>query len=499
MALDIKGFVTPEQQFEGLYKLSDMAAKQKAEKQKQEEEKKANKASLSQYLSEYINPKNFQTKTVYDQIITKGVYDLNQEANEFIAKNPTMDKATLIATFSPKISQLATTSEKVKEIERQRASNKAILAKNPSVDLTLFDDNYTKNAYYNQDGSLKAFSDIDDQKDYGNDVINNTDIYTEQGFNLFSKAQPKDVFQEGFETRDSKGNVVKGTKELKIASYLQPIRDKNNKIIDAEPKHDLFTNEGIEQIHEYMGDDGSIKTQPIKVVTDEVFDMVINDNTLAPKIRAVTKKYSDQYGYALDSPQSEAFAKAIAYQMLDRHRQSGINFTTRGANKAPLPQRSTIFNFNYGDGGGANGGYTGNVLDEVGFDTPKVLPSGQNINIKDGKAKDDKGKNFDGVVEVSPDEVPEKIRGVIYDNASGYNFFGPKGRVELRFKNGQIEGIRYKKDDAKKSTEIKRSDFEDWLQIKASKSSEKSGKDPSFKPARYGKKTPPPSDKGWAD
>ena len=46
MALDIKGFVTPEQQFEGLYKLSEQQGKQKAEKAKAGEVDSAKKAAL---------------------------------------------------------------------------------------------------------------------------------------------------------------------------------------------------------------------------------------------------------------------------------------------------------------------------------------------------------------------------------------------------------------------------------------------------------------------
>lgn len=339
--LDIKGFVTPEQDYSGLYKIADKLEAQKAAKAKAEEEDKARKATLGKEVEAYIDPKNFQTKTIYDQQLTKGVHDILQDSYDLINSTPGLTSNMLKATMNKRVSDLSQATEKIKEIERKRKVHRDVLSKNPAVDMNLFDNEYTKHAYYNEDGSLKSYDQINDEEDFGDKTINESDIYTDAGFPLFSQKAPKDSYSEDFTTRSPSGHTIKGTKEIKIASYLQPIYDASGKkIIDAEPKNELFTDDGLPQMHNFMHD-GKQQSEPIKIVTDDVFNSAMSDLNIAPKIRAEVAAYCKQNNIPIADPQAEKLAKALVYQKLNENRKSAIDFGTKTANTYALPKSSS--------------------------------------------------------------------------------------------------------------------------------------------------------------
>lgn len=345
--LDIKGFVTPEQTFEGLYKTGEILAAQKVAKAKAAEADKAQKTALSKELEAYVDPKNFQTKTIYDQQLTKGVHDLLQDSYDLINSTPGLTSNMLKATMNKRVSDLSQATEKIKEIERKRKIHRDILSKSPSVDLNLFDNEYTKKAYYNEDGVLKTFAEINDEEDYGDKAMNESDIYTDAGFPLFSKSAPRDTYNEEFATRNAAGHMVKGTKQIKMANYLTPVFDASGKkIIDAVPKYEEFTDDGQLQMHTVLHD-GKSKDEPIRMVTDEVFDNAMGGNSgIAPKIRAQVQAYAKQNNIAIDSPQAEHLAKALVYQKLSENRKSAIDFGTKTADMYAIPKSSRG-----GDGG----------------------------------------------------------------------------------------------------------------------------------------------------
>lgn len=501
--MDIKGFVTPEQNLEALNKVSDTLAAQKIAKKKLDEEAKKTKAASALYLSSYLNPKDYLTGTVNDPYITKRVYQILDNAQAM--NDAGQDLSTIRMTVNGDVSNLNQASEGIKEIKRQEDAAVAKLSSRKGIDTQKLKEGIEKHAYYNPDGTLKSDQDInaiDPSFNYVDHVLNNEDIYTSGGIENYAATAKQSSTSDEVTKRDRSGRLYSVSRTISKPDYMDVKKDANGNILSTEPRHDYYTDEGIVQMHDFIGDGKS--KEPIKLLDDNAYDALMKDSNAdaAPFIKMQVKKYTDKYNIPLNSPQAEAFSKAIAFNYLNQSSKDKVNITEKSKDMYPTPQRQTTFNFNYGDGGVEGKGYTGNVLDEVSFSDKKLSQSGQQVNVADGTAKDDKGKPFTGTVDADPSEVPEKLRGVIYDNASGYNFWGSKGKAEIRFKDGQIQGIRYKKaDGSQKSTEVKRTDFEDWLQIKAKKSSEKSGKDPAYAPTNFGKKTSKanPSDKGWAN
>ena len=98
MALDLQGFSTQVNQFQGLNRLADVTRNEKLREEVTQQREQARRASLGGFLTDYLDPKNFMTGTVYDQYISDRIGSIMQKGVEF-ANMQGMDSNMLLGAI----------------------------------------------------------------------------------------------------------------------------------------------------------------------------------------------------------------------------------------------------------------------------------------------------------------------------------------------------------------------------------------------------------------
>ncbi len=346
-SLNIRGFVAPEQEFKGLEKLGETFAAQRAAKAKQDEADKASKKALEASLEGYIKPGDFLTGTVNDPYITKRVYDLMQKGAD-LAKVKGMDWSMLKSALIPEVSELSQSVEKIKEVKRGVDKSLELLKDTKGINKDKLRDEALLQAFYDKDDkgnytlkNSRDISSIDPTFNYVDDALRNKDVFTPEAVTAFTKTQQPTEYKATEITRGKSGVEVKKEFDVKAPQLYTPEIGAGGKFTqEFVPKHELFTDKNVVQIHQFKGDKGDINA-PIRVVTDDVYRTVLSDPQAAAYIRQETRKFANQFGMALDSPQAEYFSKALVYDELNKNKPATF-LKEFQAQKQPLPPRQTV-------------------------------------------------------------------------------------------------------------------------------------------------------------
>jgi hypothetical protein len=352
--LDIKGFVTPEQTFEGLYKTGEILAAQKAAKAKADEAAKANKAALTALAEAKFNPKDYLSGTVADPNITKKLAEGIQQVNKFIAENKGATESHVQLFASPIISQIAQDSEKSKELKRQMEVGLEKIKGMKGIDADKFRESFQNRAWGIKDKQLPDnLNNVDITHNYIDDVLNNDDIYNAEAVRESIKnAKPID-YQYSQTTRNKAGVEKSTLYDAKSQPFYQPITDASGKPTGQfEPKSVPFTDNDQVVMHEWLGDAGEKTKAPIKLLDQNAFEQIFsptNNPAAAAYLRNEVKKHTE--GKApLNSSQAEALSRAIAYDLVRDNMTEPASIKLKEEQKQPIVKNVT--NVSVGGTGG---------------------------------------------------------------------------------------------------------------------------------------------------
>jgi hypothetical protein len=356
MALDLQGWVTPEQDFKGLYNLSENFRRQGAEKKREDEIGAAKQAGLSTYLQGFLDPKEYLTGTVYDPHITKRISEIMMKGMD-LAKMKGMDNATLYAALSPDVNKLTKESLNIREVERRRKEAEGILKGQKGIDLAKVNDRVRRRAYYNEDGSLKDdLSSIDPTIDYADMVLRNDDVYTPDGLDeIIAKAGKN---SRTLDTRITDANKGSRRTKLQVSSpeFMQPVIENGTFQNRFEPRYEFATDNGqpIEEVvideatgMPKKGTNGQPITQKAKMLMKDDWNMLLDNKAAAMYLRQEIRKYAKEIGVDPNSTQAINFGKTLGWDMLNRSSKGSSTFSEVVEQKAaPI-----VVNNNNGSGG----------------------------------------------------------------------------------------------------------------------------------------------------
>ncbi len=348
--LDIKGFVTEEQKFPGLYKLAEDMTAQNAAKAKATEAAKANQAALAKYAENKFNPKDYLSGTVADPNITRKLAEGIQQVNTFISQNKGATESQIQLFASPIISQVAQDSEKSKELKRQMELGLEQIKGMKGVDANKFRESFQNRAWGIKDGQLPDnLNNVDITHNYIDDVLNNDDIYNAEAVRESIK-NAKPIEYSYSQTSRNKAGVQKATLyDAKSQPFYQPLTDASGKPTgDFEPKHETFTDNDAVVMHEWMGDDGQKVNAPIKLLDKDAFEQIFspaNNPAAAAYLRNEVKKQM-QGKAPLNSSQAEALSRAIAYDLVRDNMTEPASIKLKEEQKQPI-----VKNYIGGSGG----------------------------------------------------------------------------------------------------------------------------------------------------
>jgi len=313
MAIDLSGFVTPEQQFGGLYKATDTLERRRYREQELKSNKDAQKASNAKFFSNYFDPKDHLTGTNFDKVTVDLLNNALNQAYELSAKGAPIDQIMMAA--APLVNKVNNYTRNAKIYSQNK---KDILDKVKSmtgIDATKLSSEIDKRAFINPDTGEIDVDRYDPNINYADQALREGDIYNNEGFDAFSKQAKANTLIGNTKYINSKGGYEKSKVKLTAPNYLISETDADGNHIGFVPKYEVATDQGKELMHDFLGDNGEKVSAPVRLLDKQIF----NDLPTSAKgyLRQEVKKYSDKMGVPMNSTQAEQFARALAYNELN--------------------------------------------------------------------------------------------------------------------------------------------------------------------------------------
>lgn len=333
MAADFQDFVTPEQEFKGLYAIGDTVAKQREREQRKaaglaqaQQEAKTKKDASVKFFANYLDKKDKFTGTNYDPKKFELVDNTLAEAMSLIEKGAS--ESEIMTSIQPK---LATISKYDAVSQKYAADKKAILAelgKQKGIDINKVSEVMDEMAFYDIDpttGERKEKEDylsINPSGQYWADLaLREGDVYTDGSITDFSQSAAKNKHDVKVKTVDAKGKMVYGRAKVEGQGYLIPEYD-GKEFKQLVPMHTIAQDAGNDILKKWQTDKGE-EEAPIRLLDDRVFDS-LPKNQLA-YYRQVARDFAKEKGLPMDSPQVRNLQKAIAYTELNSPNRKSQN------------------------------------------------------------------------------------------------------------------------------------------------------------------------------
>jgi hypothetical protein len=368
MALDLSGFVTPEQKFEGLYKLGEQLAEKRKEdaaiklaQQKLTLEKdKAKSEDVKGFLSDLqkmVDPKDYYSKRVIGGL-GKAYSELSKAAIDGANTN------TLRMVAVPLVNDIVKEAEVTKFINTNLDKDLSNFDKN-SYNIPKLKETVLNTIFKNPDGTDKNIEEVDYNPNVFNDIIKNQgyDIVNSEAILKGIKEAPDVTASVEKTYKDPSGKQVSSAFETKMKPW--EMYDKNTNQIVPKSMIAMDNNQPI--MHE---------GQPINVVPDDVYTDFIRKNRankdfLDSQANLHLDEYSkqqmrtagvppDSSKIDINSPQAELIKKSILYDVLYQNRTGGVK--TKQETKYPTPTKEGSNYGGYGTKSEADDAYDRDAL-----------------------------------------------------------------------------------------------------------------------------------------
>lgn len=350
MAIDVSGFLTPEQSWGGLYKLGENFRREKAESAESARKIEAGKAASAKFLTDYLDEKQFLTGTPNDPYIVGNVQKLLQEGAELIQKG--VDNSQLLMALSPKVGQLSQKSQSLKQLAAQKKAASDLLAKNPAIDINKFNAEFD-NIYFETDEmgnkTLRDISQLDPNKNYVDEILNTRQVYTPAGFDAFVGKAAAVTERQKVQTKDARGALSMREMELSAPEFMQPEFENGTFTRQFVPKYEIATNDQKPIISKFMTGEGRQVDAEVRLLDKNTFANLPKD--AMAYVLQEAKQFASENQIPINDPRVELFSRALAYDALKnsaKQKTSAKEVSVQQA--APAPRITNNINTSGGDG-----------------------------------------------------------------------------------------------------------------------------------------------------
>lgn len=279
MAVNLDGFVTPENQFEGLYRLSDTLERRRYKDQQLAQQGDARKNAAGSFLNNYLDQKDFLTGTNYDPEIVRQLNEAMQEGATLAQKGA--DTPTIMMALGPRVNKLNEYATKAKLIDQQIKNASTKLKNYKGYNTEALADEARKMAFYDKDGKLKDISTVDPNEDWITETVrlHPEKVTTGAGFDDFVNKTPLSESSKELQTMyaGKKRNIKY---DSKAPFWMDVAKDEK-----GDTEVDVSGNPvGLDVMGDYVsGDDGKHlvnpeTNRPYKVVNKDIFNAVMKHN-----------------------------------------------------------------------------------------------------------------------------------------------------------------------------------------------------------------------------
>jgi len=331
--LDLKGFVAPVNNYEGLYQVSNDLERNKQREALAKDKAAANQASMAKFLVDYTNPKDFLSGSPTDVETTKGLHGALIYGTQLAAqKGMTHDQ--LLSVLAPIVGEISQRAITAKNISANIKNSLSDIPETAGYDKMKLEMLARKNAFFNLDGTRKALDEINPNVDYVTETIktNPTDVTTNKGIDEWLKGQQRVVNSNKVKHYNERGGY--DLKNVKTNAYDWAVPDTDIKGVNNRkfvPVYDEATDNGQPLLHDFPDGKGGFVTAPVRMIKDNLFKTIMaNSPGTADWVRGQVmqhiKDYKDADGNPIDinSTQASNIAKAILYDELKTRGLGGM-------------------------------------------------------------------------------------------------------------------------------------------------------------------------------
>jgi len=330
MALDLRGFTIPEQDFGGLYSLTNKLERKTAMEQRAAEEAKAKRAASSKFLTNYLDEKEKFTGTKYDPVNHELLASALNQSMELI--NQGVEMNDVLQTISPMVNKVGKYTMAAQTYSANKKQKLDSLKGIAGIDLGKVSSEMDRMAF-----SGKDVSDVDPTLDYADMALRSGDVYNTEGFDEMKQKSKWLPNSATIKTTDRFGKTIKSKVKTTAPEYAISETDADGNHIGFVPKYEVATEAGNELIHDFQTDNGIVKA-PIRLLDKDIFYSMSKANQAM--VRKEAMKYAEIHGVEPTSKQVENFARAIAYDQL-KGRSQGSYETIDEKKDAPVIHLNT--------------------------------------------------------------------------------------------------------------------------------------------------------------
>jgi hypothetical protein len=329
--MDLQGFSTPQQGYEGLFKLGDdLRQKKYAEEQRDYQPSQAlagRKDANDKYFTNLLNPKDYLTGTHYDPNTIKLLQDATQQAYELSSKGADMNQITM--AIAPLVGKVADYSSKAKMYQAQK---KQILEKfkgKAGYDMEAIDRILDEETFYRTDPKTgERVFDVDAADPSLRSPMERIltsrlhEITNNKAFSAWGEKSTVALYDDEVGDVDRLGNKTKTKLKTQRVNWAVPEK-KADGSWGFVPKYDVAADNQIPITHEFTQPDGKKVNAPIRLVDEDVYQQVMrSEDGAADYIKGIInsemKEYRDPNGNPVtpNSPYAQLVARAIIYDEL---------------------------------------------------------------------------------------------------------------------------------------------------------------------------------------
>ncbi len=337
MALSVEGFVTPEQQFGGIYKAANTIERKNEKAAELQRQQAGKKAASAQFLTNYLNPKDNLTGTNYDPQIVAGFDKLLQ--NGMKLANEGADTNMILMALSPEVAKLNEYSTKAKLVNERLKQQLAQIPKNAGYDMGKLEQETRKAAFMNEDGSLKDITTIDPNIDFLTETVRKYPdrVTTDAGIDEFARTAQKFSNTQTVKRINPKGGYE--YRKSKVTSPSWMTVDDEGELV---PKYEVALEGGKPHTFDFTTGEGTTKSAAIRLMDEQEFNSIMRGNPgVADYIKGQVQMANPQLDW--NSPQAKNAARAILYDELKRRRPGGME-DVEEVKDTPAPRVSVRVN-----------------------------------------------------------------------------------------------------------------------------------------------------------
>lgn len=327
MVLDLSGFVTKEQGWEGLSNLTNKLEYRKQQQAKAQEESNATKAASIKFFTNYLDDKAKFTGTKFDPYTHELTANALNNAMDLIKQGA--NNTEIMTAITPLVNKAIQYSLNAQQYAQNKKQQLELLKNVKGIDLQKVSDQMDKMAFEG-----KPIDQVDPTLNYADMALREGDVFTPEGFDEAYKNAKMNTTVGVVKNTDSKGRMNKSKVKLIGQDYLVSEKDADGNHVGFVPKYEIATDGGDPLIHKFETEQGNVDA-PVRLLDRDLFDRLSKPEKAY--VFQEARKYAKANNIDLSSKQAENFARAIAYDE-KKSRQSGTFETVEEQKAAPAPR-----------------------------------------------------------------------------------------------------------------------------------------------------------------